>query len=215
MAKPYPLYLDLLELAIAAASEPQRNLHFPLFRHAGVRVHPNPTPRRGRPRGTHEQPAHRDWPRSDVPGMECEISRQSRSRRVLVAREDLRRAQNSQRCFEFGGVIADVVVVAGRRGAEAADERKALPAPPTQILPVLFNYNRESQDATGFVMSAGITTAGAICVVAGEHVNRLGGEQTGIPEFAKHRQKPTRAGRDGPMSRRHLISGSDLFLVRS
>lgn len=215
MLKPYPLYLDLLELAIASASEPQRNLHFPLFRHAGTRLRRSPPQRRGRPRGTHEEPVHGDRPGSDVSGVGREISRQSRSRRVLVAREDLRRAQDSQRCFEFGEVIADVVVVAGRRGAEAAYERKVLPAAPTQIVPGLFNYNRESEDATRFVMSAGITAAGAICVVAGEHVNRLGGEQTGIPEFAEHRQKPMRAGRDGPMSQRHLISGPDLFLVRS
>lgn len=210
MAKPYPLYLDLLELALVAASEPQRNLHFPLFRHAGTRALRSPRPRRGRPRGTHEEPVHCDRPGGDVPGMGCAISRQSRSRRVLGAREDIRRAQDSQLCFEFGEVIADVVVVAGRRGAEAAYERKALPAAPTQIVPGLFNYNRKSEDATRFVMSAGITAAGAICVVAGGHVNRLGGEQDGRPNPFNTQAKSHVEGRDGAAPEGRLISSPGL-----
>jgi hypothetical protein len=36
--KPYPLFRDLAELALTSASEPQINLHFPLFRHAGSRA---------------------------------------------------------------------------------------------------------------------------------------------------------------------------------
>jgi hypothetical protein len=36
--KSYPLFRDLAELALISASEPQINLHFPLFRHAGTRV---------------------------------------------------------------------------------------------------------------------------------------------------------------------------------
>lgn len=36
--KPYPLFRDLAELALTSASEPQINLHFPMFRHAGSRV---------------------------------------------------------------------------------------------------------------------------------------------------------------------------------
>lgn len=38
MRASYPLYLDLMSLSLEAATEPQRNLHFPLFRHAGTRV---------------------------------------------------------------------------------------------------------------------------------------------------------------------------------
>jgi hypothetical protein len=36
--KSYPLFRDLAELALTSASEPQINLHFPMFRHAGSRV---------------------------------------------------------------------------------------------------------------------------------------------------------------------------------
>jgi|SRR5882672_652751 len=48
MRKPYPLSHDLYSLIFEAATEPQRNLHFPLFRHAGTRV-AKPRIRRGRP----------------------------------------------------------------------------------------------------------------------------------------------------------------------
>jgi hypothetical protein len=38
MRKPYPLSHDLYSLIFEAATEPQRWLHFPLFRHAGTRA---------------------------------------------------------------------------------------------------------------------------------------------------------------------------------
>jgi len=38
MRKPYPLSHDLYSLIFEAATEPQRWLHFPLFRHAGTRI---------------------------------------------------------------------------------------------------------------------------------------------------------------------------------
>ena len=47
MRKPYPLSHDLYSLIFEAATEPQRWLHFPLFRHAGTRV-VKPRERRGR-----------------------------------------------------------------------------------------------------------------------------------------------------------------------
>jgi hypothetical protein len=36
--KPRPLYLDLMELALVEADEPQQHFHFPLFRSATTRV---------------------------------------------------------------------------------------------------------------------------------------------------------------------------------
>jgi hypothetical protein len=47
MRKPCSLLQDLFTLISEAAFEPQRNLHFPLFRHAGTRI-VKPRPRRGR-----------------------------------------------------------------------------------------------------------------------------------------------------------------------
>lgn len=47
MRKPCSLLQDLFTLISEAAFEPQRNLHFPLFRHAGTRV-VKPRERRGR-----------------------------------------------------------------------------------------------------------------------------------------------------------------------
>lgn len=215
MAKPYPLYLDLLQLALFAASEPQGNLHFPLFRNAGMRVHPNPTPRRGRARGTHERARCGDLVRSLLPGLPREISGKRGPRDVVRRGAKSGALLEFQTSFEFGAVIADVVDRAGRRGAEAACERKALPAPPTQIVPVVLNCTRKSQVATGIVMSAGITTAGAICVVAGGHVNRLGWEARRETQLSYTQAKSHVEGREGRASRRHLISSPDLFLVWS
>lgn len=48
MRKPYPLLLDLCSLILQAATEPQRNLHFPLFRTSNSRAVSRSRPRRSR-----------------------------------------------------------------------------------------------------------------------------------------------------------------------
>lgn len=47
MRKPYPLHLDLFALILLAATEPQRNLHFPLFRSSRTRLLSTRSRRRG------------------------------------------------------------------------------------------------------------------------------------------------------------------------
>ena len=127
MPKPHSLLQDLFAIISIAAFEPQRNLHFPLFRHAGMRVHPNPTPRRGRPRGHDETATCGDRPGSDVCGVGREISRKPRPRRFLVSGKENSRADDSQLSFGFGELIADAVVVVGGRGVEAACASGATP----------------------------------------------------------------------------------------
>jgi hypothetical protein len=156
------------------------------------------------PRGmrVHRTPARRGWREGRMKNLLTAIGlkrclsgtrniRVSRSRRfwsreAFVERRfatQFRVRRGNRRC---GGC--------GRR-ARSRHESKALPVHPTQILPVLFSYKRRAR-RHWLVMSAGITTAGAICVVAGGHVNRLGGSKPGHPS-SRNTGKTTVYGRDG------------------
>jgi hypothetical protein len=114
MANPYPLYLDLFELAIASATEPQRNLHFPLFHHAATRVPRSPRPRRGRPRGTHEKSRSYGTAYEVRVDLVVPVGVGARTQRVSKTPSQATAMGEPQLSFDFGDLIANAVVLVER-----------------------------------------------------------------------------------------------------